>query len=175
MMFTWKLNDLKIKLMAKQKLSLQTLTDMDWSLRCSQTRMQPNYVPRNVFTDKTANGLTKCVVTWLTINGWQAERISNTGRYIDNSKIVTNVLGHQKKIGTGKFIKGSGTNGTADISSTIKGLSIKWEVRMKDKQSDDQKEYQAMIERAGGKYFIIHDFDEFMMYYKSIVDNTQTF
>ena len=160
--------------MPKQKLSLQTLTDLDWSTRCSQTRMRPDYVPRNVFTDKTANGLTKCVVTWLNLDGWQAERISTTGTYIDNSKIVTDVLGNRKKIGTGKYIKGSGTNGSADISSTIKGISVKWEVKMQDKQSEAQKAYQAAIERAGGKYYIIHDFDEFMMYYKAIVEQTQT-
>lgn len=158
--------------MAKQKLSLQVLTDLDWSTRCSNTRMQPNYVPRNVFTDKTANSLTKCVITWLNLNGWQAERISTTGRYIDNSKVVTDVLGNRKKIGTGKYIKGTGTNGSADISSTIKGYSIKWEVKMKDKQSDAQKAYQASIEKAGGKYFIVHDFDEFMMLYKGIIEQT---
>jgi len=156
--------------MAKQKLSIQTLIDLDWQTRCSKTRMQPSYVPKVAYTDKTANGLTKCVISWLTLNGWQAERISTTGRYIDNSKIVTNVLGQQMKIGTGKYIKGTGTNGSADISSTIKGYSIKWEVKMKDKQSDAQKAYQAAIEKAGGKYFIIHDFDEFMMLYKGIME-----
>jgi hypothetical protein len=159
--------------MAKQKLSLQTLTDLDWSIRCSKTKMQPDYVPKTTFTDKTANGLTKCIVHWLNLNGWQAERISTTGRYIDNSKIVTDVLGNRKKIGSGKYIKGSGTNGSADISATIKGRSIKIEVKIgKDKQSDAQKKYQEMIEKAGGVYFIATDFDEFMMFYKGIIEQT---
>jgi pSer/pThr/pTyr-binding forkhead associated (FHA) protein len=156
--------------MAKQKQSLQNLTDLDWSIRCSKTKMRPDYVPKTTFTDKTANGLTKCIVSWLNLNGWQAERISTTGRYIDNSKVVTDVLGNRKKIGTGKYIKGSGTNGSADISATIKGLSVKIEVKIKDKQSDAQKEYQANIERAGGIYFIARDFDEFIMFYNGLVN-----
>ncbi len=159
--------------MPKIKLSIQTLTDLDWSIRCSQTSMRPDYVPKTTFTDKTANGLTKCIVSWLNLNGWQAERISTTGRYIDNSKIVTDVLGNRKKIGSGKYIKGSGTNGSADISATIKGRSIKIEVKIgKDKQSDAQKKYQEMIEKAGGVYFIATDFDEFMMFYKGIIEQT---
>lgn len=157
--------------MAKQKLSLQVLTDLKWQLDCSKTQMRPDYVPKTKFTDSTANGLTKCIVVWLQCNGWQAERISNTGRYIDNSKIVDNIMGHKKKIGSGKFIPGSGTNGTADISATIKGRSVKLEVKIgKDRQSDVQKEYQDNIIKAGGIYEIITDFDQFMMWYKSFIE-----
>ena len=85
--------------------------------------------------------------------------------------MVTDVLGNQKKIGSGKYIKGSGTKGSADISSTIPiningkkiGVSVKWEVKIgKDIQSDFQKEYQKNIEKAGGYYFIVKSFDDFM-------------
>lgn len=159
--------------MAKQKLSLQVLTDLKWQNDCTKTKMRPDYVPKTKFTDSTANGLTKCVIVWLQCNGWQAERISNTGRYIDNSKIVTNIMGHQKKIGSGKFIPGTGTNGTADISATIKGRSVKLEIKIgKDKQSDKQKEYQDNIIKSGGVYEIITDFDQFMMWYKSFIELT---
>jgi hypothetical protein len=156
--------------MSKLKQSVKVLTELDYETRCLNTKMPKQYVPKTKFTDTTANGLTKCIVSWINLNGWQAERISTMGRYIDNSKIVTDVLGNRKKIGTGKYIKGNGTVGSADISSTIKGYSIKWEVKMKDKQSEAQKEYQQAIERAGGKYFIVHDFDEFMMLYKGIIE-----
>lgn len=159
--------------MAKQKLSLQVLTELDWSIRCSQTKMRPDYVPKKTYTDKTANGLTKCITDWLNLNGWQGERISTTGRYIDNSKVVTDILGNTKKIGTGKYIKGTGTNGSADISATIKGRSIKIEVKIgKDRQSEAQKEYQKNIEKAGGIYIIATDFDQFMMWYKSFIEQT---
>lgn len=148
---------------------LQQLTELDWQIRCSESRMPPEYIVRTKYTDKTANGLTKAIVKWINLNGYQAERISTSGRWVDNSKIVTDVLGNRKKIGSGKYIKGSGTKGSADISATIKGKSIKIEVKMKDKQSEAQKEYQKAIERAGGIYFIAKDFNSFYEFYTTLV------
>lgn len=144
------------------KPSLKQLSDLQHAYACSRTKLPPDYVVRTKYNDSTANGLTKCVTDYINLIGGQAERISNTGRYIDESKIVTDVLGNRKKIGTGKYIKGTGTNGTADISATYKGKSIKIEIKMKDKQSEAQKEYQQSIERAGGIYFICHNFEEFL-------------
>jgi hypothetical protein len=133
--------------------------------------MPPEYIVRTKFTDKTANSLTKAIVKWINLNGYQAERISTSGRWVDNSKVVTDVLGNQKKIGSGKYIKGSGTKGSADISATIKGKSIKIEVKIgKDKQSESQIEYQKAIERAGGIYFIAKDFTSFYHFYSTLVE-----
>jgi len=150
---------------------IQQLTELDWQIRCSESRMPPEYIVRTKFTDKTANGLTKAIVKWINLNGYQAERISTSGRWVDNSKVVTDVLGNQKKIGSGKYIKGSGTKGSADISATIKGKSIKIEVKIgKDKQSEAQIEYQKAIERAGGIYFIAKDFTSFYHFYTTLVE-----
>jgi len=139
------------------------------SLQAKHPNMHPDCIPRPVYSDKTANGLTKMVIDWITLNGGQAERISNMGRYIDSSKVVTNVLGQRMKIGSGKFIPGAGTNGTADISAIVKGRSVKIEVKMKDKQSDAQKKYQESVERAGGIYYIVRSFDEFIEKYYSLL------
>ena len=152
------------------KPSLKELSIRDWEYRCSLTKMDANYVVKNKFNDDTANSLTKSVMRHIELIGGQAERISNTGRYIDESRIVTDVLGNRKKIGTGKYIKGTGTNGTADISATFKGKSIKIEIKMKDKQSEAQKEYQQAIERAGGIYFICHTFDEYLDKFNTFVN-----
>jgi len=151
------------------KPSLKQLSDIQHAYACSRTKMPTEYVVRTKYTDATANGLTKCVIDYINFSGGQAERISNTGRYIDESRIVTDVLGNRKKIGSGKYIKGQGTNGTADISATFKGKSIKIEIKMKDKQSEVQKEYQQAIERAGGIYFICHTFDEFLEKFNTFV------
>jgi len=149
---------------------LQQLTELDWQTRCANTKMRPDYVVKTKYLDKTANGLTTAIIRWINLNGYQAERISTTGRYVDNSKIVTDVLGNRKKIGSGKYIKGTGTNGSADISATIKGRSIKIEVKIgKDKQSEAQIKYQQMIEKAGGIYFIAKNFDEFYGFYITLV------
>jgi hypothetical protein len=152
------------------KPSLKQLSDLQHAYACSRTKIPTDYVVRTKYIDTTANGLTKCVIDYINFSGGQAERISNTGRYIDDSKIVTDVLGNRKKIGTGKYIKGTGTNGTADISATFKGKSIKIEIKMKDKQSEVQKEYQQAIERAGGIYFICHNFDEFLDKFNTFVN-----
>ena len=101
--------------------------------------------------------------------GYQAERISNTGRYIDSKKMVKDIQGQTKQIGSGQYIPGTGTNGTADISATIKGKSIKIEVKFgKDRQSEAQKEYQTTIERSGGVYYIAKDFESFYQFYQTL-------
>jgi hypothetical protein len=154
------------------KQSIKVLQDLIWQLECVKyPRMPKEYIAKRKYTDATANGLTKCIIHFVKANGYQAERISNTGRYIDNSKIVTDSMGFQKRIGSGQYIKGTGTNGTADLSLTIKGKSIKAEIKIgKDRQSEAQKKYQADIERAGGIYIIVKDFDEFINFYKKFIE-----
>ncbi len=118
------------------------------------------------YADKTANGLTKCIIDFINLTGGQAERINNTGRQIDNRQTVKDILGNVRTIGSVKWIKGTGTNGTADISATIQGKSVRVEVKIgKDKQSHQQKEYQYNIERSGGLYFIAKDFQSFYEWY----------
>ena len=69
----------------------------------------------------------------------------------------------------GKWTKGQGTKGTADISSTINGKSVKIEVKYgRDVQSEVQKQYQNKIETAGGIYYIARDFDKFVEWYNTI-------
>jgi hypothetical protein len=122
------------------------------------------------YTDRTSNGLTKCIIDWLRLNNCQCERISCTGRYIP-CKVVTDILGHQRKIGRDKWIKASMQPGTADISAIISGQSIKIEIKMLgDRQSEAQKEYQRQVEAAGGTYLIVHLFSEFISYYNNIIN-----
>ena len=159
-------------------MTIKEFETLNWEHECSKTSMPKQYVPITKFKVTTANGLTKAITTFLNISGHQAERISSSGRVIDNTKIVTDMIGMQRKIGSMTYIKGTSTNGTADISATIKvkinerelGLSVKWEVKMKDKQSLNQKKYEENITKAGGYYFICHTFEEFMNQYKSIIN-----
>lgn len=120
------------------------------------------------YNDRTANGLTRAIIDYLRFKGWQAERINCTGRYVDQSRVVRDVLNRQMRIGSGKWIPGSMQRGTADISATIRGRAVKIEVKMKDRQSDAQKQYQEAVERAGGMYWLCHSFDEFISFYNDI-------
>ena len=130
-----------------------------------------NYIPLTDWNDNSANALTKCVIAWITYMGGQAERISSQGQYREGKKIQvgTGTLSHSKQL-PGKWTPGQSTKGTADISATIKGRSVKIEIKYgKDRQSDVQKEYQAAIERAGGVYIIVRTFDEFVEWYQKFV------
>jgi len=153
---------------------IKVLQDLKWQLDCSKTNMPPAYVPKDKFSDKTANSLTKCIVTWININGGLAERISSTGRMIDNTKVVSNVLGQKYLIGSVGYIPGTTRNGTADVSATFKSLSgkvISWKIEVKignDRQSEAQIKYQKDIEAAGGYYTIAKDFAGFILEYKRL-------
>ena len=133
-------------------------------------RTHPNtperYIARREFTDKTANGLTNCIIQYIRLMGGQAERISNTGRRIDTQTTFEDVTGRSRTIGGSHWIKGSGTNGTSDLSSTISGRSVKIEVKIgRDRQSQAQKDYQQSVEQAGGMYVIASTFEQFHKWY----------
>lgn len=122
------------------------------------------------YRDDSANALTKCVIDFIKLAGGQAERISNTGRLIGRQITFTDVVGRQRTIGEQRWIKGSGTNGTADISATIVGRSVKIEVKHgKDRQSEAQKKYQTEVVQAGGVYIIVRSFQEFYDWYLEFI------
>ena len=150
---------------------IKQLSDLEHERACLRAPSMPkDYVPRHKYIETTANGLTRCIVDWINFNGGQAERINSTGRVIDNTIVIKDVLGISRRIGSTKYIPGTGTKGTADVSATIQGRSVKIEVKMKDKQSIAQIKYQNTIENAGGQYWLVHSFDEFMFHYDCFVD-----
>ena len=132
--------------------------------------LKPNFYSRI----STTNGLTQAVITYIELKGWTAERVNNTGRRIDNTKEVTDVLGHRKVIGSTKWIKGTGKDGTADIHASMEGKNIKIEIKnskTKDKQSKNQKQYQREIELTGGVYWIVGNFTEAFALIEQYEDN----
>ena len=150
---------------------LKDLIELKHKIECQKyPSMRPDYIPLTKFTDKTANGLTKCVIAWINLNGGQAERINTMGRMLDKTKVVADTFGNKRTIGSVEWQKGTGQKGSADISATIQGRSVKIEVKMKDKQSIDQIKYQNDIENAGGQYWLVHNFDEFMFHYECFID-----
>jgi hypothetical protein len=127
------------------------------------------------YEDKTANGLTKCIIEFLQLSNHQAERINTMGRPIDNRKQVTDVIGRTKTIGSMTWGKSTATKGSADISATIQGRSVKIEVKIgADRQSQDQKIYQENIEKSGGKYWIAKNFDDFIKKYDDFLDSLKS-
>jgi len=106
----------------------------------------------------TANSLTAAIIRFIEAHGWQAERINVIGRPI------TARQGGREYI-TG-WAQSHMTVGTADISATIGGRSVKIEVKIgRDRQSEAQQRYQRSIEAAGGIYYIARNIDDFMCWY----------
>ena len=137
-------------------------------LKAKSPNMPESYIPLTDWKDNSANSLTKCVIAWITYMGGQAERISSQGQYREGKKIPvgTGSIAYTKQL-PGKWTPGQSTKGTADISATIKGRSVKIEIKYgRDVQSDVQKQYQASVERAGGVYIIVRDFDSFVEWYE---------
>jgi hypothetical protein len=139
------------------------------NLANEEARMRfPNvpYLAHRTFRDDNANSLTQCVIQYIRLKGGQSERISNTGRRIDTRSTFENVLGQSRTIGGSHWIKGTGTNGSSDISATIAGRSVKIEVKIgRDIQSEVQKSYQKAVEQAGGIYVIASSFAGFYSWY----------
>ncbi len=160
-----------MKAIDKLKLKYLEYSQYKWPNVPDFARTYPNYISKQ----NSTNGLTNCIILMIKLKGWQAERINNTGRKIDNTKIVTNIIGKQKRIGSSKWIKGTGDNGTADISATILGRSVKIEVKnkkTKDSMSEDQLRYKQKVEAGGGIYYIATDFESFYKWVEQFEDNT---
>jgi len=96
-----------------------------------------------------ANGLTQAIVKFLLWHGHRATRISSSGRVIK-----------------GRYIPGTTRKGAADISATIKGKSVMFEVKIgADKPSPKQLREQELEIKAGGAYYFVKTFEEFLNIY----------
>lgn len=127
-----------------------------------------NYLAKSTYRDDTANGLTRCIIDYIRFKGGQAERINTTGMPVDTRQEVTDILGRRHMIGSLTWRKSGNTVGSADISATIRGKSVKIEVKIgHDKQREAQRQYQKTIEMAGGVYYIAKDFTSFVDWYRA--------
>lgn len=148
----------------------QAVRELESMANADNARKHPNipinYLAKSTYRDDTANGLTRCIVDYIRLKGGQAERINTIGIPIDTRREVTDILGHRHMIGSLAWRKSSNTVGSADISATIRGRSVKIEVKIgRDRQSEAQRQYQASIEAAGGLYFTAKDFASFLIWY----------
>ena len=130
-------------------------------LRKKHPSFPKHALPRPKYSDRTANGLTKCIVHYINLIGGMAERRNSMGRYL-KPKTYTNVFGKKVQLGTGKYIPNTGRNGTSDISGVFKGVPLVIEVKIgRDKMSPAQQTYKRDFERAGGFYLIADTFSQF--------------
>lgn len=140
-----------------------TLKDLS-NLKYQQDRKNrpsiPEYaVPRSTFTDKTANGLTKAIKTFCDIKGIFCQRTGNEGRYRPGQSVV-DAIG-RTRIMKGTWLPGL-NNGQADLTLVFSGRYIAIEVKIgKDRQSQDQKDFEKSILTSGGHYWIVKSWADF--------------
>jgi Holliday junction resolvase len=154
-----------------EKEAIKHYKDLYWDYSCYKKPLLPDYArtyPNYIKNKRKTNGITNLIISFIRLKGWHATRISSSGRMIDNTKVVTDVIGRRKLIGSKKWIPGTTQRGTADIDATIDGKSVKIEVKnkyTKDKMSDQQVCYMQQIGAAGGIYIIAYSFEDFVTGY----------
>lgn len=119
------------------------------------------------YQDNTANGLTRCIIDWLTFNGNYANRVNTMGV----ARIEKIELAFGRTMQKIHYTPSTTNRGTADITAVLKGKHVSIEVKVgRDRQSKQQKEEQIRIERAGRIYFIAKDMPSFLKFYYSIIN-----
>lgn len=116
---------------------------------------------------RTSNGLQSFITRFIMFSGYRATRINVEGRLEDK-------LERQPESGTVLRIKKWKTSatrkGTADVSSTISGRAVMWEVKIgRDKPSENQLREQAREVKAGGHYYFIKTPEEFLERYDQLL------
>lgn len=106
------------------------------------------------FTDTTANGLTRCIETFInSLPGGvgEATRQNCTG------------TPRQMPDGSIRWSKSNARKGLADVRGTYKGRSLNVEVKIgRDRQSPAQIMEMERVRRAGGIYWIVTSFPDFL-------------
>lgn len=143
--------------------ALKHLSQLDFEHRRKMYPSVPAHcLPKRSYSDKTANGLTQCIIHWLTLNGHKAWRQGSEGRYRPG-KQITDVIGRVRQM-KGMYLPGQ-NKGASDVAAIIRGRFCAIEVKMKDKQSEAQKAYQSEVEASGGLYWLVRSFEDFMKHY----------
>lgn len=156
-----------------------TLKQLTEELHQAKQKAYPNMpahaIVKDKLTDKTANGLTQCIIKFFELKGIKAWRQQSGGRYL-REKSEKNIMGGRVITQKGKFIPQgkAGGKGAGDVSCVVRGRFVSIEVKIgNDRQSDVQKEFQREIEGSGGVYFITKTWDDFYFQIEKVLNSGQ--
>jgi hypothetical protein len=130
------------------------------------------YSPPKIPLVKKSGGLSKFCENYCNWSGHFLERTNTMGVPIQK-KIPKFDIFQQKLIhfdGGIEWRKGSGIKGSSDLKGHINNPQYKFpipiyiEIKIKDKQSDYQKEYEKMVTKTGALYAIVHNPEEFFVF-----------
>lgn len=106
------------------------------------------------------NAITSNIIKYLEYKGHFASRIQSQGQYI--AKL-------------GRWVKSKVRRGIGDIIACIDGRFVMIEIKYgTDRQSIYQKDVEKDVKKAGGDYWIIKTFGEFIGIYESYNSNSNT-
>lgn len=145
-----------LKWKTKEMRGLKILSEMDYNHKAELYKNIPGHaIPKTKFNDTTTNGLTMCVMKWLTLKGHYCSRIQSQGQF-------------QPKLGI--WTRSTVKRGIGDLISVINGKTVMIEIKVgNDKQSQYQKNTQIEVEQSGGTYLIARDFESFFQWYVNLV------
>lgn len=114
---------------------------------------------------KKANGLQNAIENFINWSGYRATRVNNIARLPDKTITTASGLQFSEK----RFSRAT-RKGQADISSTIKGRSYMFEVKIgSDKPSEHQLKEQQKERAAGGNYEFVKTIEEFLELFDRIL------
>jgi hypothetical protein len=145
----------------------------DWINKNNKTPYPPdvkqffNQAPGREYYSKQ---LEKIIIRLINRTEGIAVKVKNTGRYMDKTKQVTDVVGRVRVVGSKGFVRDANViKGMADIRADISGGKTWYiEVKIDDKQSDYQKEFEHLITNIGHHYSIVRTVDDFFQQYKQL-------
>ena len=148
--------------------ALERLTLIDMDAKRQLFKNVPGHaIVKTKFEDRSANGLTRCVLHFLQLRGHWATRVNTTGRLLQGKEYI-DVLGHRKQMKS-TWVPGTTKRGTADIHAVIDGRHCSIEIKVgRDRMSKEQLATKAAIEKSGGLYFVAKDFESFFAWYSRI-------
>ena len=127
---------------------------LPFSAERTQALQKANSKPRK--PKSKANILTAQIVKHLTDKGHFATRLNSTG-------IVRN----------GQYTTSTQRNGLGDILAIIDGQTVFFEVKIgADKPSTAQLQTSHEVRLAGGYYYFVKCFEDFMIFYEALVNNS---
>lgn len=148
----YKPNPKRVMPSKQSKLRYDQSHEQDFKVKYSSAYPEHYFKPKLPDTSK-ANGLTQAIINFIIWSGYRATRVTSAGRMIGK-----------------RYIPGTTRKGAADISATIKGRSVMWEVKVgKDAPSGFQLREQELERKAGGEYFFVHTLDEFFEQYDNFL------
>ena len=127
---------------------------LPFSAERTQALQKANSKPKK--PKSKANILTSQIVKHLTDKGHFATRLNSTG-------IVRN----------GQYTTSTQKNGLGDILAIVNGEAVFFEVKIgADKPSEAQLETARQVRLAGGSFFFVKTYEDFIIFYQALLNNS---